>query len=234
MLSGIYIRKSKMIEVICRWCGKIFEVVPSIAKIGKGKYCNKKCYNNFIRKYPNKGAYKKEHIVTIETRNKISNSKKGHIGYWKGKVRSEETKLNISKKHWQGGAKESNKRNYIKNRKYDLKYILNSRMREGFHRTLKKGIKNGRHWESLINYTYKQLKKHLQKTIPSGYSWADFINGKLHIDHIIPISEFEFDKPEDLQFKKCWALRNLRLLPKIENMKKHNKLIKSFQLILQI
>lgn len=137
------------------------------------------------------------------------------------------------RKKWKGGIKESSKRTYNK-LKNTLKYCINHRIRSGIQQSLKKGIKNNRIWQSLVEYNTEQLKRHLKSTMPDNCSWQDFLNGDLHIDHIIPISEFEFDKPEDLQFKKCWELENLRLLSKIENRKKHNKLIKSFQTIMKI
>ena len=65
-------------------------------------------------------------------------------------------------------------------------------------------------------------------------NWQDFMEGKLHIDHIIPISAFNFTKPEHINFKRCWGLSNLRLLPAKENRIKKDKIIKPFQLALQI
>jgi len=94
--------------------------------------------------------------------------------------------------------------------------------------------KNGRKWEDLIGYTLDDLIKRLEKTIPKGYIWQDYLTEKLHIDHIIPISVFNFDKPEHIDFKRCWALNNLRLLPAKENMMKHDKLYKPFQPALPI
>lgn len=226
--------KGGKIEVNCYYCGRLFKIAPSIIKIGKGKYCSKKCYTYFMKEYPNKGTYKKGHVVTTKIRDKISNSKKGQSGYWLDKPRSEETKLKIKKSLFMGGSKESEKRRYIKSRKYNLKYQLNQRMREGFCRTLKNGIKNGRHWENLVPYNFIQLKNHLQKTLPENYSWQDFFQGKFHIDHIIPINAYEFDKPEDFQFQECWALENLRLLPRKENLRKSKKIIKSYQICLKL
>jgi 5-methylcytosine-specific restriction endonuclease McrA len=60
--------------------------------------------------------------------------------------------------------------------------------------------------------------------MPLGYTWQDFLSGKLHIDHIIPIAAFNFRSPGDADFKHCWALKNLRLLPAKENMRKGAKL----------
>jgi len=52
---------------------------------------------------------------------------------------------------------------------------------------------------------------------------------KWHIDHKTPIAAFNFEKPEDEDFKKCWALENLQPLWAKENMKKHKKLVKPVQ-----
>ena len=70
--------------------------------------------------------------------------------------------------------------------------------------------------------------------MPKGYIWQDYLEGKLHIDHIIPIDVFNFDSPEQIAFKKCWGLKNLRLLSARENIIKNNKLLKPFQLGLKI
>lgn len=92
-----------------------------------------------------------------------------------------------------------------------------------------KGNKAGWHWEDLVNYTLEDLIKHLKKTMPEGYTWKDYLSGKLHIDHIVPVSVFNFEKSEDDDFKRCWTLKNLQLLPALENIKKKNKLDKHFQ-----
>jgi hypothetical protein len=115
----------------------------------------------------------------------------------------------------------------------DLKYNINYRMAIAIGISLK-GNKNGKHWEALVGYSMLDLKRHLQKTMPKGYTWQDYINGELHIDHIIPKNAFEFTKPEDINFKRCWALGNLRLLPAKENIRKSNKIIKPFQQLLKI
>lgn len=87
-----------------------------------------------------------------------------------------------------------------------------------------KGNKAGRHWEDLVGYTLTQLKDHLQKTLPKGYTWKEYIKGKLQLDHIIPLSFFKYTKSEDTEFKKCWSLDNLQLLTKEENQQKGKKL----------
>jgi len=113
-------------------------------------------------------------------------------------------------------------------RKTDLKYSFNNRISRAIAKALK-GNKNGRRWENLVGYSLDDLVKHLKKTIPKNYNWQDYLNGKLHVDHKIPISAFNYTKSEHPDFKKCWMLSNLQLLPITENLKKHNKLSRPFQ-----
>lgn len=94
--------------------------------------------------------------------------------------------------------------------------------------------KNGQDWELLVGYTLDDLTERLEKTIPEGYNWSDFFKGELEIDHIIPVNVFNFSKLEHTDFKRCWALSNLRLLPAKENMIKNSKLSRPFQPALKI
>jgi hypothetical protein len=115
----------------------------------------------------------------------------------------------------------------------DIKYNISSKMSRLINIVLK-GNKKGWHWETLVGYTSYDLIKHLQKTMPKNYTWEDYLSGDLHIDHIIPIYVFNYDKPEHIDFKKCWALKNLRLLPAKENLRKNKYISKPFQPALKI
>lgn len=88
--------------------------------------------------------------------------------------------------------------------------------------------KNKWHWEILVGYTLNQLKTHLEKQFNSSMSWDNY-GPYWHIDHIIPIAAFNFTGPEDIDFKKCWALSNLRPLEALKNVKKCARLGKPFQ-----
>ena len=114
-----------------------------------------------------------------------------------------------------------------------LKHNLNYKMKRAINRSLK-GNKNGKQWQDLVGYKTNDLIKRLKKTLPKEYTWQDYLEGKLHIDHIIPKSIFNYDNPTQIDFKNCWALSNLQLLPAKENRIKHNKLSKPFQPALQI
>jgi 5-methylcytosine-specific restriction endonuclease McrA len=106
---------------------------------------------------------------------------------------------------------------------------LFTNMHAGIYQSVKKGTKQQCHWETLVNYSVADLKVHLEKQFTEGMSWDNYGRRGWHIDHIIPVSVFNFEKPSDIDFKKCWALDNLQPLWERENLKKHAKLSRPFQ-----
>lgn len=222
--------KSKKVLCTCNMCGKNFYRKRSKVKRDGGKYCSKNCFSESLKKRIMKKCLQcGKEFETVESRIEVGYGKfcsQGCSHKW--------ASINISGENsvlWKGG-----KRGQYERKKYDIKYQLNQRVKNMMNAHLKNNGKGGIHWENLIEYSLNDLIKHLKQTIPSGYKWADLVNKKnvLHIDHIIPKSAYEFDKPEDFQFQECWALSNLRLLPTIENLKKGIKIIKPFQLSLKI
>ena len=119
-----------------------------------------------------------------------------------------------------------------KKRLFDEKLKISERISARIRASLKN--KRSNHWEDLVGYTKYELIEHLKLTMPEGYAWNDYLNGGLHIDHIIPISAFNFDEPNNMDFKRCWSLKNLRLLPAKENLRKRNKLYNPFQPALKL
>lgn len=79
----------------------------------------------------------------------------------------------------------------------------------------------------LLPFTISSLKKHLQKQFKPGMTWDNY--GKWHIDHIIPLRAFNFSNPNHIDFKKCWALKNLQPLWSEENFQKNRTLKRFFQ-----
>ncbi len=147
------------------------------------------------------------------------------------KYRKEYNKKNKSKKDGQ------NKIYYQQNKEYyngyyfkkywnEKKFNLTKRM----YRIIRFCIlndKNGYQWESYVGYTLIDLKKHLRETLPKGYIWNDYLEGKLELDHIMPISVFNYSEPTDYEFQECWGLENLRLITPEENHSKGSKILKS-------
>ncbi len=81
--------------------------------------------------------------------------------------------------------------------------------------------KSFRHWYDLVGYSARDLKEHLEKLFTEGMSWELFLEGKIHIDHRIPKSWFQYESEQDKEFKKCWALDNLQPKWAKDNLRKH-------------
>ncbi len=107
-------------------------------------------------------------------------------------------------------------------RKTDLKANLDHRMEVSINKALK-GMKRNRTWESLVDYTCEDLVSHLKEQFKDDMTWDKFLQGKIHIDHIKPRILFNYKKPEDPEFKVCWALKNLQPLWAEDNLKKGSK-----------
>lgn len=87
------------------------------------------------------------------------------------------------------------------------------------------GNKAGRRWETLVGYTVHDVKVHMENLFTEGMTWDDFLSGKIHIDHKIPIIAFRFNSAEDEEFKNAWSLRNLQPLWATDNLRKNDKII---------
>jgi len=106
---------------------------------------------------------------------------------------------------------------------------LNNNMSNGIRASLRNGAKAGRHWEALVNFTIDELKAHIEKLFTPGMTWERFMNGEIHIDHIVPIAVHNFTEPTHEDFIKAWSLKNLQPMWAKENMSKGMKLAKPFQ-----
>jgi hypothetical protein len=108
-----------------------------------------------------------------------------------------------------------------------LRGRLNSNISTAICNSLKGRKKTGRHWEGLVGFTLEQVKSGLERQFTGGMTWENY--GLWHIDHKIPITAFNFDNPEDYDFRRCWALSNLQPLWAKENMSKKDKVEIPFQ-----
>jgi hypothetical protein len=98
----------------------------------------------------------------------------------------------------------------------------------GMHKHLKRGTKGGRHWEDLVGFTLEQLKSHLESNFTQEMTWGNY-GSFWEIDHIIPVSAFNFKTAEDFDFRRCWCLKNLQPLEAKANLSKGAKILEPFQ-----
>jgi len=84
------------------------------------------------------------------------------------------------------------------------------------------GNKAGRHWESLVGYTIEDLMTYFGMLFDKHMNWSNY-GSYWDVDHIKPLSLFNYKAVEDPEFRECWALANLQPMEHIENIKKGNK-----------
>jgi hypothetical protein len=185
--------------------------------------CKKKYATNYrIENYDKVLKYQREKNSRPSTKLRLRN--------WSKKYQTEnKEKCNERKERWRKENPEKsraiNKRSndkILKTTKGKLHRVFSCAIRRSIY-----GAKNGEHWEHLVGYTIDELKTHLEQQFVLGMTWENY--GQWHIDHIIPISVFNFNTYNDIDFKKCWALKNLRPLWAKENIIKSNKLNHPFQ-----
>lgn len=159
-------------------------------------------------KYPDKARMAEKRRYAKHPENKIAAAKRWMLSH-------PETAKTIKRRH------DAKRRSAPKGK-------LSMCMSSGINDSLNRGSKGKRHWEILVAYTADQLKRHLEKQFKPGMTWENH-GTYWHIDHKIPIAAFNFETPEDLDFKKCWALKNLQPLEAIKNKSKRDKIEKPFQ-----
>lgn len=112
--------------------------------------------------------------------------------------------------------KEYNKKQYLSD---PLRY----RISNGINSSLKRkgGARKHNSTFKFVGYSKEELINHIESQFTDGMSW-DRLN-EIHIDHIRPISSFNYTTTECEDFKKCWALSNLQPLWAKDNMSKGAK-----------
>lgn len=95
--------------------------------------------------------------------------------------------------------------------------LLGRRVRTALWRRLSEN-KGDNRWFEVLGYTVEDLYAHLERQFLKGMSWENM--GEWHIDHIVPLSKCPASSPDDPNFKRVWALTNLRPLWAKDNLSK--------------
>lgn len=82
------------------------------------------------------------------------------------------------------------------------------------------GKKWGRTFD-LLGYGLEDLMRHIERQFTNKMDWTNY--GEWHIDHIIPLSSFDYTSTDDPDFRAAWALTNLRPVWARENLRKGAK-----------
>lgn len=131
------------------------------------------------------------------------------IQYWANIEENRQRCAEAAKKRW---------------RKRDIKYRIKSKLRNGVHRMLRlaKQGKKGRRTTEFLGTTFDNAKKRIESKFKKGMTWQN--HGTVwEIDHIIPLSSFDFTKPNSLKIAN--HISNLQPLFIYENRKKRDRII---------
>jgi hypothetical protein len=110
---------------------------------------------------------------------------------------------------------------------------IDYKLKTSFTNRIGKSIKSNKqckHSTDLLGCTPRYAHEHLERQFKEGMTWDNYGYYGWHIDHIIPLSFFDFTDYE--QQKRAWHYTNLQPLWAEENFKKGKKIIE-MQLILQ-
>ena len=96
------------------------------------------------------------------------------------------------------------------------------RLSKLFGNRIRAMLQDNNEWRSTLGYTIDELKAHLEKQFAPDMTWENYGRGAncWHIDHIKPVSWFNFSSVEDQEFKTCWALENLAPKWEFDNLSK--------------
>jgi len=98
------------------------------------------------------------------------------------------------------------------------------RLRKNISRTISAVLTNKTKSTALsMPFSFEQLRTHLEAQFDEFMCWENY-GSYWHIDHIYPQSRLPYESVDHPNFKKCWALENLRPLNALENIKKGNKI----------
>jgi hypothetical protein len=186
-------------------------------KDGLSNRC-KNCVNKSVKTSYNKNS--KYYSQKESERNKIWREKNPELyevqkNKWNSKYKEEDYWLNYYKKNKEKFQKYSQKKEVIEQRKLrwkeryynDISFRLKEIMKSNFHLFFKdKGKTKNLSFTKVINYTYNELKSHLEQNFRKGMNWDNF--GELwEIHHIKPQNMFNGENKKDIQ--ECWGLNNL-------------------------
>jgi hypothetical protein len=134
--------------------------------------------------------------------------------------------INKEKMKLESSASNEHQRKYQKKRRKNINYRLLDGLRNRIYYAIKKNYKSIRTLK-LLGCSIETLKRHLELKFKQGMSFSNY--GKWHIDHIRPCASFDLSKPKEQH--KCFHYTNLQPLWAKENLEKHDKIIKSREVI---
>lgn len=151
----------------------------------------------------------------------VERSKENGRRYFAREDVKEKMRLRMQKRReLNSEALNARRRELMAEKRSDPRYRVDSRVRAGLRASLKRvgADKGSARTYGILDFSCAELMAHLERQFLPGMSWANM--GDWHIDHIRPLSSFDYDSPDSQQFKAAWSLPNLRPLWATDNLKK--------------
>ncbi|MDP3987198.1 MAG: hypothetical protein Q8P81_03175 [Nanoarchaeota archaeon] len=214
---------------ICSKCKEEREESEFYFRKDSNKYRNecKKCFNEKSKKRDKEKLKIYKHQYYEENRKDLKEKNKEYR-------RENKEKIFFQRKQYREKEENRVKRRKYKKSKYvnDVLYKLRNIHSALILRNLKRqnSSKRGSSILQHLSYDMQELKEYLENQFEHWMNWNNW--GKYNpnkktwqIDHIIPQSKLPYDSMEHENFKKCWALENLRPLEAMENNMKGNRIV---------
>ena len=193
--------------------------------------------DEFYLRKESKDGYRancKECVKVTTTKYKKNNPEKIKNAQKEWVLNNPEKRKKIQDKYNQKKERQEQKKNWAKNNreksylwfnnkyKNDILFNLKIKFRRRIYMAIRNNnIKKTNKMIDLLGCTYLELKHHIESKFTDGMSWDLVMSGKIHLDHIIPLS---FSKNED-NLKKLCHFENLQPLWAEENIRKSNKIL---------
>jgi hypothetical protein len=218
------------ITKVCRSCNKEKDICLFAFRKDRGKYENecRSCHAVSSRNYY---EHNKEYV---------KDRQKEYKEIHKDEIKEYQDNYNIVNRDKKLQYKKDNKRAILANNrvyagnKYKSDPVF--RMRETVSKTVynalkKLGIAKDGSILDHLQYSMQELKEHIEKQFASWMTWDN--QGKYNagtwddndqstwtwqLDHIVPQSDLPYTSMADNNFRKCWALNNLRPLGAKQNL----------------
>jgi hypothetical protein len=222
---------------VCKKCG-VAKPLEAFGKYrnGKGELLRKATCRDCYKPNRQKHYIKNKISILEEKKTYYQTNKEIIIENVKAHYRdNKESKQEYNKSYYQDNKSDIQAQNNLhrkEKRKTDPTYKLRVDFSTIIRRALKNngGSKKNTSLSKYLPYSIKELRKYLELQFESWMTWEN--HGKYNketwdndnqmtwtwqIDHIIPQSDLPYSSMEDDNFKKCWALENLRPLSAKQN-----------------
>jgi hypothetical protein len=221
LTTNFYKRKDGSCQSYCKTCCKLYKAIYAVENKEKLAITNKQYYEE----------NKEEILQKNRPRNKEYHaSHKTEISKRKKKYRIDNNDILIEKR--KANREIINERDR-KKKATNPAYKLRKHISTVIYQALKKigASKKGNSILPFLPYSFQELKNHLERQFEPWMTWSNWglynpanwddnnsFTWTWHIDHIIPQSVLPYMSMNDDNFKKCWALDNLRPLSAKQNI----------------